>query len=206
MGATVIRLDRQHLVVRHQRLVDFLFRAQDVGLEQPRVGTGCIGRDGFFRQCRGSARIVARIRQARHADQRQRMVCLGQQRRLIGLACRIGLLQTQVGVAAHAEQVGRLAVHCRSGYIEHLLELALGQQRLGQYRHGALARDAQAAGLANFLVRRNDVAGVEVNAGQHQARFAILRVLGHRILELDDGSLVIALGVELLGIGEQRLG
>ena len=72
---------------------------------------------------------------------------------------------------------------------DDLFRLAAVQQRLREQRSDLLRRGPVAAGAAQFLLRAGRVADGERSLAEQQARLGVVRLLLHRILQLDDRGL-----------------
>ncbi len=126
---SVDRIDFYHVLIHGQRILLLALRTQQVALEQQGIGIGGIGRHRLVRQGVCPVRIAFEIGQAPAADQggHERGLCL--QYFVIQGARFFVLSQRQECIGAHAQHVGAVARRGRGGFVQHLLELALHEQR-----------------------------------------------------------------------------
>ena len=89
---------------------------------------------------------------------------------------------------------------------QQVIVLALHQQRLAQLRMDLAGRGAQRHRAAQLLLGGDRVALFEIDFAQQDAGGAVLRILLHRVLELDDGRVEFVLRAVLAGVGDQRVG
>ncbi len=109
MRRTVIRLQRQHLVVSRQRGLVLMFGAQQAALEQPHLRIVWIALHRLFGVAVSGRGIVLQQRMAGQAQQGARIIRLGLERQLQRLPGLVRLIQRQIGFPAQRQDF-RLAL------------------------------------------------------------------------------------------------
>ena len=89
--------------------------------------------------------------------------------------------------------------------VEKLLKLAEAKHDLPQVKPYFDRTHSQAQGFSQFFFRRLQIAGFVIDGSQQISRFRIIRILLKRVLELNDGGLIISFLLIIPCIRQQRL-
>ncbi len=202
----VVRTQGQYLVESLDGFLALAGSAQHAAAEHPDVGVVGVLGDRFGGVALGRFGIAVDQGMARQAGQGRAVAGLQGDCRFIRFLRFVLLVLGQQRVATQGQQRRRLGHQFRFQFVQRFLELALELQRTRQFRQHALGRGAQAGSLAQFLLGRHRIAGLDIQGAQLQACFDIFRALRHGILQLDQGGLGIAFLLVLLGFGQQGRG
>jgi hypothetical protein len=109
----------------------------------------------------------------------------------------VALLERQPGIGTRGQQLAA-RVLVLAGRVQRFLEFGLQIQRAGQQRERGFFRIALLQRLARFLFRTQAIAQLQINGTQQVARVGAARFRGHRVLQRDHRTALVAMLAESL--------
>jgi hypothetical protein len=193
-GCYISGIRAEQFLVCRRGSIELTRRQVQFGLEQPGIDAAGVGRDRAVDQPRGAFRLSFPGRDARQAQEGVRMLRDAFQ---YLVEQRLGLLdpaQSEMREPAHRVQLDGIRDRICRDLVQEFLVSTLHQHAARQWRDSLLFRPASLDRPAELGFRGLEIADGHQRTPEQKTRLGVRGLDLERILQMNDGSLMVLLG------------